>query len=170
MHSFPGVGSVTLIWLMSHEHEVDDSKELPRSRDGGYPLATSPRDSRMEARELRSRIISSVDMDRLREDPPQIRGTILADGAVVDGRCRLAHGRHQSRIRAQVLGMAESVDIVYLREDEKSTVESDARNRRNELGVASPLEFDQQLSIDLLDLCLDILETVQARRHSWDLQ
>ena len=70
---------------MSHEHEVDDSKELPRSRDGGYPLAASPRDSRVEARELRTRIVSSVDVDGLREDPPEIRGTILADGAVLDG-------------------------------------------------------------------------------------
>ena len=66
--------------------------------------------------------------------------------------------------------MAEPADVVYLREDEKSTVESDARDRRDELGVASPLELNQQLRIDFLDLCLHTLETVQARGHCWNLQ
>jgi len=155
---------------MSHEHEVDDSEELPRSRDGGYPLATSPRDSRVETRELRTRIVPSVDVDGLREDPSQIRRTVLADGSVLDGRCRLAHSRHQPSICTQVLGMAEPVDVVYLREDEEGAVESDARDCRNELGIASPLEFNQQLSIDLLDFCQNILETAQAREHCWDLQ
>jgi len=82
VQSFHGVESVTVKWLVSHEHPVYDSKEFSRSRDRSYPLAASSRDSRVEARELRSWLISRVDVDRLREDPPQIRRSVLADASV----------------------------------------------------------------------------------------
>ena len=82
VHSFHGVESVTVIRLVSHEHPVDDPKKLSRCRDNGNAFASSLCDSRMESRELRFRIVSCVDVDRLREDPPEIRRTILADASV----------------------------------------------------------------------------------------
>jgi hypothetical protein len=71
---------------------------------------------------------------------------------------------------AQLLRMAESADIVYFSEDEKSAVEPDARNCRDELSIGSSGELLSQLDVDLLDLCLHTLETVQARGDSWDVQ
>jgi hypothetical protein len=56
------------------------------------------------------------------------------------------------------------MDIVYLSQYEESAVEPDAWNSRNDLGIASPLEFNQQLSIDLLDFCLKILRDSSGKR------
>jgi len=170
VHSFHGVESVTVKRLVSNEHPVDDPEEFSRGGDCSDSSATSFRKPRMESRELRAWTMHRVDVDGLREDPSQIRGTVLADASVLDGGCGLAHCRHQSRICAQVLGVTEPVDIVNLGEYQESAVEPDARDGRDQLGIRSSAELLPQLDVHFFHLFLQVLEAVQARCDGGDVQ
>jgi len=66
--------------------------------------------------------------------------------------------------------MTESAYIVDLSQYQKSAVEPDAGDSRYELGIGSSVVLFQQLDVHFLDLCLDVLEAAQARRHSGDVQ
>jgi hypothetical protein len=98
----PDIESSTLTGLLRPEHPVDYQKEFPRSRDDRLLLAPPSRDLRVEHRESRAWFAMNMSVDRLCQHPAEMAGPALADGVVVDGRCRLPHSRHQPRISAQL--------------------------------------------------------------------
>jgi len=76
---------VTVIPLLVQEHPVDDVQQLPSRGNSGFVLPPAPLDPRIELREAGCRIVKDMDVDRLREDPSEVRGALLAYAAVLHG-------------------------------------------------------------------------------------